>query len=145
MAAIERSLVLVKPDAVRDGHGDEIIGRLEGLGLKILARKTLRLDRVLAEKHYAIHRDKPFFNELVAYMTSAPIVAVVFEGEGAVARIREAMGTTDSAKAEAGTIRADFGLDVTRNAVHGSDSVDTAKEEISLFFNEDEIVAAGER
>ena len=145
MAAVERSLVLVKPDAVQGGHGDEIIGRLEGLGLKILARKTLRLDRALAEKHYAIHRDKPFFNELVAYMTSAPIVAVVFEGEGAVARIRQAMGATDPSRAMAGTARFDFGLDVTRNAIHGSDSVDTAKEEISLFFTEDEIAAAGER
>jgi nucleoside-diphosphate kinase len=145
MAAVERSLVLVKPDAVRDGHSDEIIGRLEGLGLEILARRTLRMDKALAEKHYDIHRDKPFFNELVAYMTSAPIVAAVFEGEGAVAKIRRAMGATDPAKAEAGTIRADFGLDVTRNAVHGSDSAATAETEVSLFFTEDEIKSAGER
>jgi nucleoside-diphosphate kinase len=144
MAEVERSLVLVKPDAVRDGHGDEIISRLEGLGLEILALKKLHMDKVLAEKHYAIHRDKPFFNELVAYMTSAPIMAAVFEGEGAVARIRQAMGATNPAKAEAGTIRAEFGLDVTRNAVHGSDSADTAKEEISLFFTEDEIKSGGE-
>ncbi len=139
MAAMERSLVLVKPDAVRDGHGDEIIGRLEGLGLKKVALKTLRMDRALAEKHYAIHREKPFFGELVAYMTSAPIVAAVFEGEGAVAKIREAMGTTDPSKADAGTIRADFGLDVTCNAVHGSDAVETAEKEIRLFFTEKEI------
>lgn len=145
MATIERSLVLVKPDAVRDGHSDEIIGRLEKLGLSILALKTLRMDHALAEKHYAIHRDKPFFNELVAYMTSAPIVAAVLEGEEAVARIRQAMGATDPAKAEAGTIRADFALDVTRNAVHGSDSVETAETEIKLFFTEDELKAAGKR
>jgi nucleoside-diphosphate kinase len=139
MAAMERSLVLVKPDAVRDGHGDEIIGRLEGLGLKKVAIKTLRMDRTLAEKHYEPHKEKPFFRELVKYMTSAPIVAAVFEGEGAVARIRQAMGATDPAKAEPGTIRADFGRDVTRNAVHGSDAADTAKKEIRLFFTEEEV------
>ena len=142
MVAMERSLVLVKPDALRDGQSDEILGRLEKLGLKMVARKTLRMDRALAGQHYAIHRDKPFFGELVAYMTSAPIVAAVFMGEGAVAKIRQAMGATDPAKADEGTIRADFGLDVTRNAVHGSDSVETAEKEVRLFFSEDEIVAA---
>ncbi len=139
MAAIERSLVLVKPDAVRDGHSDEIIGRLEGLGLKKVALKTLRMDKALAEKHYEPHKEKPFFRELVEYMTSVPIVAVVFEGEGAVAKIRHAMGATDPCKAESGTIRADFGRDVTRNAVHGSDAVETAEKEIHLFFSEEEL------
>ena len=142
MVAMERSLVLVKPDAVQNGQGGEIISRLEKLGLKMVARKVLRMDRALAEQLYAIHRDKPFFGELVEYMTSAPIVAAVFMGEGAVAKIRQAMGATDPAKADAGTIRADFGLDVRRNAVHGSDSVETAEKEIPLFFSEDEIVAA---
>jgi len=142
MLEIERSLVLIKPDAVRNGQSDEIISRLKKLGLKMVARKTLRMDRALAEKHYAVHKEKPFFKELVEYMTSAPIVAAVFEGEKAVAKIRQAMGATDPAKAGAGTIRADFGLDVTRNAVHGSDSVATAEEEIRLFFTEEEIVAA---
>ena len=137
---MERSLVLVKPDAVRDGHSDEIIGRLEGLGLKKVAFKTLRMDRALAEKHYEPHKEKPFFKELVEYMTSAPIVAAVFEGEGAVSRIRQAMGATDPSRAEAGTIRADFGMDVTRNAVHGSDAVETAEKEIRLFFTEEEVV-----
>ncbi len=141
MVAMERSLVLVKPDAVRNGQGGEIISRLERLGLRMVVRKTLRMDRALAERHYAIHRDKPFFGELVVYMTSAPIVAAVFGGEKAVAKIRQAMGATDPAKAEAGTIRADFGLNVTRNAVHGSDSVETAEKEINLFFTEDEIAA----
>lgn len=140
MAAIERSLVLVKPDAVRDGHSDEIIGRLEGLGLKKVALKTLQMDRALAEKHYDIHQEKPFFEELVEYMTSAPIVAAVFEGEGAVAKIRREMGATDPAKAEPGTVRADFGRDVTRNAVHGSDAVETAEKEIGLFFTEEEVI-----
>jgi len=142
MSNLERSLVLVKPDAVRNGQSDEIINRLKKLGLKMVAHKTLRMDKALAEKHYAVHRDKPFFGELVEYMTSAPIVAAVFEGEGAVARIRQAMGATDPAKAEAGTIRADFGLNVTRNAVHGSDSAATAEAEIRLFFTEAEIEAA---
>jgi nucleoside-diphosphate kinase len=145
MTVMERSLVLIKPDAVRNGQGDEIINRFKKLGLKMVARKALRMDRALAEQHYAIHRDKPFFGELVEYMTSAPIVAAVFEGEGAVARIRQAMGATDPAKAEAGTIRADFGLDLTRNAVHGSDSVATAEVEIRLFFTGQEIAATGKR
>ena len=140
MAEMERSLVLVKPDAVRDGHSDEIISRLEGLGLKKVALKTLRMDRMLAEKHYDIHREKPFFEELVEYMTSAPIVAAVFEGEGAVAKIRREMGATDPAKAEPGTVRADFALDLTRNAVHGSDAVETAEKEIRLFFTEEELI-----
>ncbi|MQY81792.1 MAG: nucleoside-diphosphate kinase [Dehalococcoidia bacterium] len=138
---MERSLVLIKPDAVRNGQSDEIISRLKKLGFKMAARKALRMDRALAEKHYAVHKEKPFFKELVEYMTSAPIVAAVFEGEKVVAKIRQAMGTTDPAKAEAGTIRADFGLNVTRNAVHGSDSVATAEKEIRLFFTEDEIAA----
>lgn len=141
MAVMERSLVLIKPDAVRNGQSDEIISRLKKLGLKMVARKALRMDRALAEKHYAVHKEKPFFKELVEYMTSAPIVAAVFEGEKAVAKIRQAMGTTDPAKAGAGTIRADFGLNVTRNAVHGSDSVETAEKEINLFFTGDEIAA----
>ncbi len=145
MTVMERSLVLIKPDAVRNGQSDEIISRFKKLGLKMVACKALRMDRALAEKHYAVHRDKPFFGELVEYMTSAPIVAAVLEGEGAVGRIRQEMGATDPAKAEAGTIRADFGLNVTRNAVHGSDSVATAEVEIRLFFTEEEIVAAEKR
>ena len=142
MTKVERSLVLIKPDAVQNGQSDEIISRFKKLGLKVVVRKTLRMDKALAEKHYAIHRDKPFFEILVSYMTSAPIVAAIFEGEGAVAKIRQAMGATDPARADTGTLRADFGLDVTRNAVHGSDSVATAEEEIKLFFTEDEIEAA---
>ncbi len=141
MATMERSLVLVKPDAVQNGQGDEIISRLEKLGLRMVACKMLRMDRALAERHYAIHRDKPFFDDLVAYMTSAPIVAAVFVGEGAIMKIRQVMGATDPAQADAGTIRADFGLDVRRNAVHGSDSAETAEKEIPLFFTEEEIIA----
>jgi nucleoside-diphosphate kinase len=136
---MERSLVLIKPDAMQAGLGGAIIGRLEKLGLKVVALKMLHMDKALAEKHYAVHRGKPFFASLVNYITSAPIIAAVFEGEGAVARIRKAMGATDPARAEPGTIRADFGSSIERNAIHGSDSVETAEKEIKLFFAEDEI------
>lgn len=136
---MERSLVLIKPDAVQAGAGGAIISRLEKLGLKVVALKMLHMDKALAEKHYAVHRGKPFFASLVNYITSAPIIAAVFEGEGAVARIRKAMGATDPAKAEPGTIRADFGSSIERNAIHGSDSMETAEKEIKLFFADDEI------
>jgi nucleoside-diphosphate kinase len=136
---MERSLVLVKPDAMQIGAGGAIIGRLEKLGLKVVALKMLHMDKALAEKHYAVHRGKPFFASLVNYITSAPIIAAVFEGEEAVARIRKAMGATDPAKAGPGTIRADFGSSIERNAIHGSDSMETAEKEIKLFFADDEI------
>ncbi len=136
---MERSLVLIKPDAVDRSLGGAIIGRLEGLGLRLVALRMLQMDKALAQEHYAIHRDKPFFSGLVKYITSGPIVAAVFEGEQAVEEIRKAMGPTDPANAEAGTIRGDFGIDIERNAIHGSDSVVTAEGEIRLFFSEDEI------
>jgi nucleoside-diphosphate kinase len=142
---MERSLVLIKPDAMHTGLGGIIISRLEGQGLKVMALKMLHLDKSLAQRHYAGHKDKPFFENLVKYMTSAPIIAVVLEGEGAVALIRKAMGPTDPAQAEAGTIRGDFGTDIERNAVHGSDSEATAEEEIKLFFSEDEIFSPGKQ
>ena len=136
---MERSLVLIKPDAMQRGLGGTIISRLEKLGLKLVALKMLHMDKALAGRHYAVHKDKPFFENLVNYITSAPIIAAVFEGEGAVAAIRKAMGATDPAKAEPGTIRADFGLNIEHNSVHGSDSVETAEKESKLFFTEDEI------
>ena len=136
---MERSLVLIKPDAMHTGSGGVIISRLEKLGLRMVALKMLHMDKALAKRHYAVHKGKPFFESLVDYITSAPIIATVFEGEGAVGVIRKAMGATDPAKAEPGTIRADFGLDIERNAIHGSDSVETAEKEIKLFFAEDEI------
>lgn len=136
---MERSLVLIKPDAMDRGLAGTIIGRLESLGLKLVALKMLQMDKALAQEHYAIHRDKPFFNGLVNYISSTPIVAAVFEGEQAVEAIRKAMGPTDPAKAEAGTLRGDFGLDIERNTIHGSDAVETAEREIKLFFSEDEI------
>ncbi len=137
---MERSLVLIKPDAMNRGLAGTILSRLESLGLKLVALKMLKLDKSMAKQHYAIHADKPFFNSLVDYVSSAPIVAAVFEGEQAVAIIRKAMGPTDPAKAEKETIRGDFGLDIERNSVHGSDSVETAETEIKLFFSTDELV-----
>ena len=136
---MEKSLVLIKPDAMQRGLVGTIIARLEKQGLKLVAIRMLHLDKALARRHYAIHKDKPFFNGLVDYISSTPIVAAVFEGEGAIAVIRKTMGVTDPAKAEAGTIRGDFGVDIEHNSVHGSDSAETAGKEIKLFFSEDEI------
>jgi len=136
---MERSLVLIKPDAIQRGLVGSIISRLEKVGLKLVAMKMLHLDKALAQRHYAIHKDKPFFDSLVNYITSAPIIAIIFEGKKAVEVIRKTMGATDPAKAEAGTIRGDFGLDIEHNTIHGSDSTETATEEIKLFFGEDEI------
>ncbi len=136
---MERSLVLIKPDAIQRSLGGTIISRLEGQGLKLVALKMLQMDKALAKRHYAIHTDKPFFADLISYITATPIIAIVFEGNRAVEVIRKIMGATDPAKAEAGTIRHDFGLDIQQNAVHGSDSIETAEKEIKLFFAEDEI------
>ncbi len=136
---MERSLVLVKPDAMQRGLAGAIIGRLQGKGLKLVALRMLHMDKALAERHYAVHAGKPFFADLIAYITSTPVVAGVFAGENAVEAIRKIMGATDPARAEAGTIRRDFGLDVQQNSTHASDSVETAEKEIRLFFAEDEI------
>lgn len=136
---MERSLVLIKPDVLQRGLTGIIISRLEKQGLKLVALKMLLVDKALARQLYAIHTGKPFFNGLVNYIISAPIIAAVFEGERAVEVIRRLMGATDPAKAEAGTIRGDFGLDIEHNSVHGADSVDNAKQEIRLFFSENEI------
>ena len=136
---MERSLVLIKPDATQRGLAGTIISRLEGQGLKLIAARMLHMDKDLAQRHYAVHVDKPFFSNLVNYITSGPIVALAFEGEKAIEVIRKTMGATDPAKAEAGTIRGDFGLDIEHNSVHGSDAVETAEKEIKLFFSPDEI------
>jgi len=136
---MERSLVLIKPDAMQRRLAGAIISRLEQRGLKLVAIKMLHLDKALARRHYAVHAGKPFFDGLVDYISSAPIIAIIFEGESAVEVVRKTMGATDPARAEPGTIRGDFGLDIERNAVHGSDSVETAEEEIKLFFSEEEI------
>ena len=136
---MEKSLVLIKPDAIQRCLAGTIIALLEKQGLKLIAIRMLHLDKALARRHYAIHKDKPFFSSLVNYISSAPIIAAVFEGEGAIAVIRKTMGATDPAKAEVGTIRGDFGVDIEHNSTHGSDSIETAAQEIKLFFSEDEI------
>lgn len=136
---MEKSLVLIKPDAMQRGLAGAIVARLEQSGLKLAAIRMLHLDKALAQDHYSVHKNKPFFDDLVNYITSAPIIAAVFQGEKVVAVSRKIMGATDPAKAEAGTIRGDFGLDIGRNSVHGSDSAETAEEEIRRFFSEDEI------
>jgi nucleoside-diphosphate kinase len=136
---MERSLVLIKPDAMERGLAGVIIGRLQGEGLKLIALKMLQMDRALAERHYAIHKDKPFFKDLVDYIISTPIVAAVFEGQGAVELIRKIMGATDPSRAAPGTIRKDFGQDVQRNSTHASDSPENAEKEIGLFFKKNEI------
>jgi nucleoside-diphosphate kinase len=137
---MERSLVLIKPDAMRRGLAGVIISRLERRGLRIVAMKMLQMDKVLAQRHYAVHKDKAFFNDLVEFITSGPIIAAVFEGEKAIESIRQTMGATDPVKASPGSIRGDFGLDVQQNLVHGSDSAESAEREISLFFSPKEIL-----
>ena len=137
---MERSLVLIKPDTIQRGLVGEIITRLERRGLKIVAMKMLQMDKTLAQRHYAIHRDKAFFNKLVDFITSSPIMAIVFQGKDAVEIIRRTMGETDPAKAKAGTIRGDFGLDIEHNLIHGSDSAENASKEINLFFSTKEIL-----
>jgi beta-phosphoglucomutase family hydrolase len=136
---MERSLVLIKPDATERNLAGAIISRFEQQGLKIVGMKLLHMDKALARRHYAVHEGKPFFNALVDYITSAPIVAIVFEGQNSIELIRKTMGATDPAKAEKGTIRADFGIDIQNNAVHGSDSPENAVKEIALFFRKNEI------
>jgi nucleoside-diphosphate kinase len=136
---MERSLVLVKPDAMERQLAGAILSRLQAAGLKLIALKMLHMDKTLAGRHYAIHKGKPFFDGLLAYITSTPIVAAVFEGEDAIARIRKIMGATDPAKAAPGTIRKDYGLDMQRNSTHASDSPENGETEIALYFTKKEI------
>lgn len=137
---MEKSLVLIKPDAIQRELAGEIIARFEKKGLKIAAMKMLQMDKALAQRHYAIHKGKAFFDRLVDFITSGPIIAIVFQGKNAVAVIRRAMGETDPAKANAGTIRGSFGLDIEHNLIHGSDSVENAAKEIDIFFSAEEIL-----
>lgn len=131
---MERTLILVKPDAMQRGLAGDILARFERRGLRMVGLRLLKVDRNMAKRHYAEHVGKPFFEGLVAYITSAPIVAAVFEGTNAVAAARQLMGSTRPTEAAPGTIRADFGIEVGRNLVHGSDSVASAKREIDIFF-----------
>jgi len=137
--AVERTFSIVKPDAVAKNVIGEIYSRFEKNGLKIIAAKMLQLSKNQAEGFYAVHKERPFFNDLVAFMISGPVMVQVLEGENAVARNRELMGATNPAEADTGTIRADFANSIDENAVHGSDAPETAQEEIAFFFSENEL------
>lgn len=137
---MEKSLVLIKPDAMQRGLAGEIVTRLERKGLKIIAMKMLQMDKNLAQRHYAIHKGKAFFDRLVDFITSSPTIAIVFQGKDAVGVIRRTIGATDPVQARAGTIRGDFGLDIEHNLVHGSDSAENASKEIEFFFSTEEII-----
>ena len=140
---MERTLSMIKPDAVGKNHIGGIINMLEQGGLKIVAAKMVRLDRAQAEGFYAVHKDRPFFGELCDFMTSGPIMVMVLEGENAINRYREIMGVTDSTKAAAGTIRQAYGTNLQNNAVHGSDAPETAAEEIAYHFSARELNGLG--
>jgi nucleoside-diphosphate kinase len=131
---------MVKPDGVQRGLIGEIVGRFEDRGLKLVGAKFMRIDRELAEQHYDEHEDKPFFEDLVGFITSGPVMAMVWEGQDAVAQVRTMMGETDPAESAPGTVRGDFGLDLGRNVIHGSDTEEgSAEREIDLFFDADEL------
>jgi nucleoside-diphosphate kinase len=132
--AVESTLLIVKPDGVRRGLVGEILRRAEDKGLRLAEVRSLTIDVALAEEHYGEHRDKPFFGELVGFITSGPVVVARLEGEGAIAAWRSMMGPTDPADASPGTIRGDYGTIITENLVHGSDSPESAERELKLFF-----------
>lgn len=138
---MERTLIIIKPDAVQRGLIGQIIHRFERRGLRIVALKFIQITEDLARRHYAVHEGKPFYEPLVAYITSAPVVVMVLEGKDAIQVARRTMGATNPAQADPGTIRADLGVEVGRNLVHGSDGPETAAFELPLFFQADEIVS----
>jgi nucleoside-diphosphate kinase len=138
---VERTLIIIKPDAVQRGLTGEILSRFEARGLRIAGMKFMQVSRELAEKHYDIHRDRPFFAGLVDYITSSPVVVIAMEGTNAVAAARKTIGSTKPSEAEAGTIRGDFALEVGRNLVHGSDSIENGEVEVTNFFVQDELVS----
>lgn len=138
---MERTLIIIKPDAVQRGLTGEIISRFERRGLRIVAMKMIGVDEPLAREHYAIHQGKPFYEGLISYITSSPVVIMVLEGNQAIEIARRTMGATAPADAAPGTIRADFGLEIGRNLVHGSDGPQTAEREVALFFGEEDILS----
>ena len=140
MADMEREFVMVKPDGVKRRLIGETISRLEKVGLRIVAMKMLHLTKAMAEKHYAVHKGKPFYDGLVKFISSGPVVAMVVEGKDAVARVRKIVGATKPIEAEVGTIRGDFGMEIGRNIVHAGDSPENAKIEYSIYFKESEII-----
>jgi len=135
-----RTFTIVKPDSVRKGNFGKIISRIEEEGFRVLGLKKVSLSRAQAEGFYAVHSERPFYNSLVEYMTSGPVFVAALEREGAVAHLRKVMGATDPAKADAGTIRKDFGESIEQNAIHGSDSDENARIEIGFFFAESELL-----
>ena len=137
---IQRTLVLIKPDGLQRGLVGAILSRLEARGLKLVAMKMLHMDRAMAEQHYGVHRERPFFRGLVEFISSSPIIAMVLQGPNAVELVRHTMGATNPAQAEPGTLRGDLAVDIGRNLVHGSDSLETASSEIELFFKPAEIL-----
>ncbi|HET7506121.1 MAG TPA: nucleoside-diphosphate kinase [Kofleriaceae bacterium] len=139
--AIERTFSIIKPDAVARNVIGPITAKLEAAGLRIVASKMVRLTEAQAQAFYAVHKERPFYAGLVKFMTEGPVIVQVLEGEGAIARNREVMGATNPEKAAAGTIRKEFATDIERNAVHGSDGPDTAREEIAFFFSTAELAA----
>jgi nucleoside-diphosphate kinase len=137
--AVERTLILIKPDAVQRRLAGEILGRVEARGFVVRAGKLLTVSRDLGERHYAEHREKPFFGDLVAFITSGPTWALVVEGEGVIATLRKTIGATDPAEADPGTIRGDLAMSMPDNLVHGSDSPESAAREVALWFSADEL------
>ncbi|MBC7115291.1 MAG: nucleoside-diphosphate kinase [Archaeoglobi archaeon] len=137
---MERTFLMIKPDGVQRGLIGEIIKRIESKGLKIVAMKMMRVSRELAEKHYEEHRGKPFYEGLISYITSSPVVAMVVEGKNAVQVVRKMIGATDPLEASPGTIRGDLGMEIGRNVVHAADSLKSAEREISLYFSKEEIL-----
>jgi nucleoside-diphosphate kinase len=140
---MERTLVIIKPDGVQRSLIGPIVTRFEQRGLKIVGMKLIQIDEKLARRHYGIHEGKPFFDGLIDYITSGPVVVMVLEGPNAINITRSTMGATKPAEATPGTIRADYGLEIGRNLVHGSDAPETAKNEVALFFDESELVSWG--
>jgi nucleoside-diphosphate kinase len=138
---VEQSLVLVKPDGVQRGLIGEVISRLERRGLRIVAAKFMQVSNELAETHYAIHQGKPFYDGLIQYITSAPVMAMVWEGPNAIAAIRQTMGATRPTEAAPGSLRHDFALEVGRNLTHASDSIENGAKEVALWFEPDELVS----
>ena len=138
--ATQRTFSIIKPDATRRNITGKVIDKLESAGLKVIAQKRIHMTKDQAEGFYAVHKERPFFNDLVTFMTSGPVVVQVLEGEDAIAKNREVMGATNPADAAPGTIRAEFAESIEANSVHGSDAPETAAEEIRFFFSDDEIV-----
>jgi nucleoside-diphosphate kinase len=138
---VERTLIIIKPDGVQRGLAGEIISRFERRGLRIAAMKMIWIDEPLAQEHYAVHQGKPFYEGLISYITCSPVLVMVLEGHDAIEIARRTMGATAPANAAPGTIRADFGLEIGRNLVHGSDGPQTAEREVALFFNREEILS----